>query len=669
MHFCCSGCAVTHTILGASAEEGESALFLARLGFAGFLSMNIVAVSWMVYDNGFATFGLTADVLPAFEALLFVLSIPVMLLVGIPFARAALKELRTFSLSTDSLIAVGSFSAFFFSTYQLATGGRGIYYDTATMTLVLVTLGRYIEATAKGRAHHSIRELLELQPATARILRDAGEETVAAASVHIGDTIRVLAGERIPLDGVVRNGKASIDESALTGESNPRTRGRGDTALAATLALDGSIDIEVRAETNESAHAQAIRLLEEARGSRSSLQLVVDRISAVFLPSVILLSIGSTVVWSFFIPVEQAFINGLTVLVVSCPCALGIGTPLALTYALHRAAKEGVLIRAHAIIERLSSVRHLLFDKTGTITTGRPSVRSWHSDDELSDVQRFLSSLESHSVHPIGKGIVRSSAIPSGDLLPVRNVNTLPGQGIEGEVLIREKWTRVRIIHAHDPQERENFSRFVSGDRAPRGDESEILAYIDGKPYALIRIADTIREDAGATISSLHRSGYKTALLSGDDARAVTFVAEATRIPHAYGELLPAQKLDHIRSFGVSAPTAMVGDGINDAPSLAAAHVGIAMAGGTDIAKENADVVIVGDRLSRIPWLIAHARRTVGVIRWNLFWAFGYNIVAIVLALAGLLQPVLAAGAMVLSSISIIVHSSRAANSPSKSPF
>ena len=660
LHFCCSGCAVTNSVLGASAEEGESALFLARLGFSGFLSMNIMAVSWMVYDKGFATFGLTPDVLPAFEALLFVLSIPVMLLIGIPYAVAAWKELRTLSLSTDSLIAVGSFSAFAFSTWQLMTGGRGIYYDTATMTLVLVTLGRYVEATAKGKARRSLRDLLELQPDTARVVRNGKDISVASSDVAVGEIVRVLAGERIPLDGVITTGTASIDESSLTGESLPRSKGPGDTVLAATLNLDGSLLVHVRAISSESAHAQAVRLLDEARMTRSSIQRTVDRISAVFLPVVILLAIGAIAVWSFFVPIDHAVLTGLTVLVVSCPCALGIGTPLALTYALQRAAAEGVLVRTHEAMEALSGIQNVLFDKTGTLTSGRPTVRSWFSHNDVGTVRRTLASLESHSTHPIGKGIVASSRIPPEQFFPVRNVHVLPGKGIEGEVRIDGNWETIGIYHARTEDERLRFMAMASADSPPMGDESEIYAYRNGKPYAFLRIADTLRNDAATAIETLHASAYETALVSGDDRGAVEYVMQEMNIRKGYSELLPADKLEHIRSYRDRGPTVMVGDGINDAPSLAAAHVGIAMAGGTDIAKESSDVVIVGDRLSRIPWLLAHASRTIGIIRWNLFWAFGYNIVAIVLALAGLLQPVIAAAAMVLSSLTIIVHSSRA---------
>ncbi len=665
LHFCCSGCAVTNSILGASAEEGESAVFLARLGLSAFLSMNIMAVSWMVYDRGFATFGLTDDVLPAFEALLLVLSIPVMLLVGVPYAFAAWRELRTLSVSTDSLIALGSFSAFAFSTYQYSIGGRGIYYDTATMTLVLVTLGRYIEATAKGNAQRSLRELLELQPPTARLERNGEDVVVAADDVSVGQIVRVLAGERIPLDGVILEGSASVDESPLTGESMPRHRQPGDRVLAATLALDGSILVTVSSPSTESAHTQAVRLLEEARATRSPLQRTVDRISAAFIPVVILLAAAATIGWSFLLPLEHALINGMTVLVVSCPCALGIGTPLALTYALQRAAQEGVLIRTHDAMERLSSVRTVLFDKTGTLTSGLPSVSTWLTRDPVPEGKRVIASLEAHSTHPIGRGIVRSARVEPSEHYPAREVRVLPGTGIEGEVLIQRAWHHVRIIHARDEVMRSQFLRLPGSEIPPEGDESEVYAFMDGQPYAIIRVADTIRSDARDSVAALHAASYTTALLSGDDHRAVGHVAERCGISDAHGELLPADKLDHIRRFSASGPTVMVGDGINDAPSLAAADVGIAMAGGTDIAKESSDVVIVGDLLIRVPWLLHHARRTISIIRWNLFWAFGYNIVAIALAVAGLLQPVFAAAAMVISSVTIIAHSRRAAGTPS----
>lgn len=660
LHFCCSGCAVTNTVLGASREEGDSAIFLARLGLSAFLSMNIMAVSWMLYDEGLTTFGLTTDVIPAMEALLFVLSIPIMILVGFPFAKATWRELRTRSVSTDSLIAFGSFAAFFFSSYQLAIGARGIYFDTATMTLVLVTFGRYIEANAKERARQSLTSLIGLQPQKVRVIRKGDEALLDAKEARIDETMRVLAGERFPLDGVIVEGATTVDASALTGESLPRPRKPGDTVLAATMNIDGSVLVRITALSTDTAHMQAVKLLEQARASRSSLQQTVDRISGIFLPSVITGSIIAAVVWSFFVPLDKALLIGLTVLVVSCPCALGIGTPLALTFALNRAAREGILLRTHSAFERLKSVTQVLFDKTGTLTTGELTVRKWVSTDSMDNSRRVVAGLEAHATHPIGKAIFAHAAIASASLPKAKDVRVIPGKGIEGTVSVNGRSVHLSIIHSRDQRDTPGLIDLRARGRARRPNETEVLVMKDGQPHALIFLSDTLRPDAVQSISMLREKGLKTAILSGDNRSAVERTAAEAGVAGFYAELLPAQKLAKIAEFRATGPVAMVGDGINDAPSLAAADIGIALAGGTDIAKEEADVVIIGDKLSSIPWLLTHARRTVGVIRWNLFWAFGYNVVAIVLAVAGVLQPVWAAGAMVVSSVSIIAHSRRA---------
>jgi len=638
--FCCSGCAVTNSVLGASGDEGESALFLARLGFSAFLSMNIMALSWMIYDNGLATFGLTSDVIPAFEALLFILSLPIMFAVGFPFAKAAWRELQQRMLTTDSLITLGSFAAFGFSCQQLATGGRGIYFDTATATLVLVTLGRYLEATAKLGTSRSLKDLVELQPDTCRVLRNSAEVIVPASEVQAGEMLLVFAGERIPLDGVIAEGTTSVDESPLTGESLPRTKRPGENVFAATLNIDGSITIRTTATAAETVHASTIRLLEEAQRTRSPLQHTVDRISAVFLPAVLGLALLTVLGWMLVVPWQDAMVHGLTVLVVSCPCALGIGTPLATTYALGKAARKGVLLRSHAVIERLAAAKFMLFDKTGTLTTGEPTVSSWITGGDETATLQIVSSLEAQSSHPLGHAIVRYAERRSILTLDVRNVRVQPGIGIEGEVRASTGWIRVEV-HG------------VPGTSA----ETELAASWEGREQVRIRLTDTVRSAAREAIGELHALGIATSIVSGDAQIVVDRAGAESGIREMRGGLMPADKLAAISEFRSKGVTVMVGDGINDAPSLAAADAGIALAGGTDIAKESADAVIIGDHLERIPWLIGYARKVVRTIRWNLFWAFAYNSAGIALATAGLLEPIIAAAAMVASSVSIIAHS------------
>src|SRR3989304_5230327 len=399
LHFCCYGCSFTHSVLGEPGETGVAGLFLARLGFSAFLSMNIMALSWALYDQQWIALGMEPEALPWIEKLVFVLSLPVLFFVGWPYLLTAVREFRTWRLSMDSLIALGSFAAFAFSTYQVFTGGHTIYFDTATMTLVLVTAGRYLEANAKIRTSTAIRKLIDLQPDQARRILGKEEHLVASKEMQPGDHIKVLAGERIPLDGVVIEGTTSINEGTLTGESTPLTKKPGDSVFAATMNQEGVIVVRVTASAAETVHAHIVRLMEEAQRTRSPIQLSVDKIAGLFIPIVMVFSFVTFTAWLLASNADTALLHALTVLVVACPCALGIGTPLASAIALGRAAEEGLLIRSSAILERLAESKHVVFDKTGTLTKGEPrlwELRTTRSEREFLGV---VASLERNSDH------------------------------------------------------------------------------------------------------------------------------------------------------------------------------------------------------------------------------------------------------------------------------
>ena len=657
LHFCCYGCSFTHSVLGQPGETGTAGLFLARLGFSAFLSMNVMALSWALYDQQWIAIGMEPEALPWIEKLIFVLSLPVLFIVGWPYLQAAAREFRSWRLSMDSLIALGSFAAFVFSTYQVFSGGHAIYFDTATMTLVLVTAGRYLEANAKIRTSAAIRKLIDLQPDRVRKLIGKDEQFVGSKDVQPGDHIKVLAGERIPLDGIVLEGTTSVDEATLTGESTPLTKRPGDSVYAATMNQEGVIVAQVTAPAAETVHAHIVRLMEEAQRSRSPIQQSVDRIAGIFIPVVMVLSVLTFIGWLPASNADTALLHALTVLVVACPCALGIGTPLASAIALGRAAEEGLLIRSSAIFEKLADSRHVVFDKTGTLTKGEPRLWELHTRLPEKEFLGIVASLERNSEHPLGRAVTaraKSDQVPAYD---VRNVSVLPGLGIKGEVNIRGRWVMVQAGSA------ELFD--VNPDNLKQSDErSATVMYAgwDGTVQGSIIFNDALRRYAKETIGELRDKGIETHILSGDSRTITRSIAEALSIEHVYGKLLPQDKLEIIHQLKLGGVTVMVGDGINDAPALSAADVGITLGSGTDIAKESADVTILGDHLEKIPWLIRYARRTLGVIRWNLLWAFGYNAVGIALAVSGLLQPILAAAAMVLSSVFIVVHSRRLAS-------
>jgi heavy metal translocating P-type ATPase len=652
--FCCSGCSLTHAIVGARGEEGTAALMLIRLGVAAFLSMNIMALSWATYDRGWATLGMEYEALPYLEALMFVLAAPVMLFIGYPFARNAVYEARTRRLSIDSLIALGTASAFGFSTYQIFSGGRGVYFDTTAMTLTLVTAGRYLESMAKVRTTSAIARLIELQPETARVIQGDNEKVVPSADVRVGDRIKVLPGERFPLDGVILEGTTTANEATLTGESAPVVKQPGDRVYAATMNLDGAVLVRVAAESTDTVHAHVVRLMEEAQQSRSTMQVFVDRLATMFIPMVIGIAGLTLMGWLFVAPPAVAVLHALSVLVVACPCALGIGTPIASVLALGKAAERGVLVRSTGALERLAEVHRVVFDKTGTLTHGSVAIDAVHTSLPTNTLMSIVASLEAETRHPLAVAVERYARENALSLLPTRNGKTFAGMGIEGEVQMNGEWKHVLVGSRRFMKE-----RGVAVEHPAGGDSTTFYVAWDGVLRGTVQVRDTIRDDARAVVEQLSARGIRTAMLSGDSDEAARNAANKLGIDAVHSRMLPADKVRILQTYRQSETVAMVGDGINDAPSLSAADVGITLASASDIAKESADVVVVGDHLEHIPWLIDVAQRTFRTIRWNLFWAFGYNAVGIALAVVGLLDPIVAAVVMVLSSAFIVANSAR----------
>ncbi|HXG38990.1 MAG TPA: cation-translocating P-type ATPase [Bacteroidota bacterium] len=655
LHFCCYGCSMTYALIGHGGEEGAVGLFLARLGFGAFLSMNIMGLSWALYDPQWFALGIDEHVFPLLEKLLFVLAVPVMVFVGYPFAKNAWREAKEFRLSIDALIALGSFAAFGFSTYQIFSGGRGVYFDTATMTLVLVTAGRYLEANAKLRTSNAIKQLLELQPQTARIVADGKEQIVSAETVPCDAIIKVLPGERIPLDAILVDGTTSVNEAVLTGESVPVAKQVGDRVYAATVNVEGVFTAKVAARLDETAYARVIRLVEAAQRSRSGIQRYVDTLSARFIPAVIAIAALTFIGWLVVASADVAALHALTVLVVACPCALGIGAPLATTIALGRAAEHGIFVRSTDLLEKLSATQVVVFDKTGTLTTGAFEVVHVRANGQEEEFLSVVASLEQNSEHPLAKAVVEYARAHAVSLRETRNVSAIPGQGITGEVRMNGAWKKVVVG---------TRNLFPQGALSEAESPSNTTVYAgwDGRIQGLVELRDTLRQQAADTVRELHRDGIQTVLLSGDTEEATKRVAEEVSIPRYYGRQMPADKVARVHELKSTSTVVMVGDGINDAPSLAAADVGITLGSATDIAKESADVTIVGNHLEKIPVLIRYARRTLGTIRWNLFWAFTYNAVGIALAVVGLLQPIVAALAMIGSSLFIIMNSRRLAH-------
>jgi heavy metal translocating P-type ATPase len=659
LHFCCYGCSFTHSIVGEDGESGTASMFLIRVGISAFLSMNVMLFSWVFYAEQWHGWGIEPEVVPYVGMFLFVISTPVILLLGFPFLRNGIRELMSRHLSMDSLIAIGTLAAYGYSTYEVFTGGDDVYFDTATMIIVLVTFGRYLEATAKVRSTNAIRLLLDMVPDRVRVIRNGSEEIVGAAGVKVGTYVRVLPGEYIPLDGVIEYGETSINEAILTGESVPRSKSHGDEVFAGTVNIDGAVTIRTTVESEETVHARIVRLMEEAQQTRSPLQKMVDRIAGIFIPLVIGAAGVTFTVWFFIASFDIALMYALAVLVVACPCALGIGSPIAAAVAIGRAAANGILVKSAGVVERVGKTEVAVFDKTGTLTTGAFSVLFVEAEGDPETFIRRVTAIERDSNHPLSLGIIAYARNLNYEPFESKRVTTIPGQGLKGEVLMEGGWREVYV----------GSRRFLenSGITIPESfrESSERMATMvygawDGRVRGVFGLQDSIHTTAVEAIRKLHDDSIGTVLLTGDRAEIAHAVARQLGIDTVHAQLLPRDKIDHINEIKASGKKVMmVGDGINDAPSLAAADTGVTLASATDIAKENADVTILGPHLEKISWLVSLSNKTRRIIRWNLVWAFGYNTIAIFFAMFGYLQPIIAAFAMIISSLLVIGNSMR----------
>jgi heavy metal translocating P-type ATPase len=539
---------------------------------------------------------------------LLLFSTPVILLLGLPILRSAAQAGLRGHFGVDALIAIGCLAAFGLSAYATFTDRAEVYYETATMVLVLVTLGRYLEARSKTSSTKSIEDLL-----TAGIGEFRGKA---------GDEISVLPGATFPADGVVVSGDGTVNEAMLTGEARPVTKGAGARVFAGTVNFDGSFTVRVTAAGNDRRIAQLARLLDEVRHTKSPIQKFADRVATVFTPL--------AVVFAALTLVCSGWLNALAVLLIACPCALGIATPLAIWNGIERAARRGIFIRNGAILEQLAAVRAVFFDKTGTLTTGLPVLRAIETTGDENLVLQRVASLECRSEHPLARAICAEAERRGLPLLDVADVRVWPGRGITGG--------GIRVGNA----------AFVGA----TGDG--VFCAGDDNVRARLSFDETLRDDARPTLAGM--ASYRLEVLSGDSQAAVD--ALALPIP-ARGGLTPEDKVRIIGEAAGTHTVAMVGDGINDAPAVGRACVGIALAGGTDVTREAADVTLADNELAKLPWLFGLARATRRTIRTNLFWALIYNVALIPVAALGWLKPIWAALAMVVSSAFVVANSMR----------
>jgi Cu+-exporting ATPase len=611
--------------------------------------------------------------------LLLGLTLPVVMWAGRHFYTRAWAAFRHGSADMNTLIAVGTGAAFVFSLVATVSAGwlqaRGIepqvYYETVIWIIALILLGNLLEARAKGRASTAIRRLMGLRPATVRVIRGNTEEEIPLEQLRVGDEVAVRPGEKIAADGVVVAGTSYVDESMLTGEPVPVPKNPGDTVIGATINRNGAFRFRVSVVGGDSMLSRIIRLVQQAQGSKAPIQRLADRVAAVFVPVVILLSIVTFVVWSLAGPAPRylhALVAAITVLIIACPCAMGLAVPTAVMASTGRGAELGVLIKGGEALERTGDIDVVVLDKTGTLTEGRPAVRSVRSAAGAVDEQRLLqlaASVERQSEHPLGEAVVQEAERRSIPLQQVADFETSTGKGVLGMVDgIRVAAGNAALMRelGVDPSPLRTDAEQLSGEG-----QTAVYVSVDGQVAGLIAIADPIKPGSREAVSRLKGLGLDVVMLTGDDARTARSVARAVGVERVIADVEPEQKLVEIRRLQSEGKVvAMVGDGLNDGPALAQADVGIAMGTGTDVAMEAGAITLMRSDLLGVVDAVGLSRRTLEIIRQNLFWAFVYNIIGIPIA-AGvlypgfglLLSPALAAAAMAASSVSVVTNSLR----------
>ena len=608
-----------------------------------------------------------------FAAFQIILTVPVMV-VGYKFYFIGYKNLLKLSPNMDSLIAVGTTAAFLYSLfgmYKIATGDDSyamhLYFEAAVTILTLITLGKYLEAISKGKTSEAIKKLIGLSPKTATIIREEKEIIIPIDEVIVGDIILVKPGEKLPVDGTVIEGVTSIDESMLTGESIPVEKGIGSKVIGASINKTGFIKYKATKVGKDTALAQIIKLVEDAQGSKAPIAKMADIISSYFVPTVIGLAIIAAVLWLI---AGQSLVFALTifisVLVIACPCALGLATPTAIMVGTGKGAENGVLIKGGEALEITHKVDTIVFDKTGTITEGKPVVTDIISKEmNKEELLSIAASAEKGSEHPLGEAIIKFAEEKNIRLKEIKNFNAIPGQGIK--VIIDEDVILLGNLKLMQKNSIEIGVLQEESDKLAEEGKTPMYIAINDSLEGIIAVADIVKSSSVEAIKSLHNMGIKVAMITGDNKKTADAIAKQVGIDIVLSEVLPEDKSNEIKKFQEkNKKVAMVGDGINDAPALAQADVGIAIGSGTDVAMESADIVLIKSDLMDVITAIKLSKATIRNIKQNLGWAFGYNILGIPVAMGvlhifggPLLNPMIAAAAMSLSSVSVITNALR----------
>ncbi len=615
----------------------------------------------------------------AFNRASFLLAAPIMFWIGQPFIAGVVRFIKYRAANMDTLVGIGTLIAFFYSTVMLLfpeiksllNAPDGLYYDVTIVVIGFITLGKYLEAKSKLKTGEAIEKLLGLAAKSAIVVRDGKELEIPIDQVVVGDVLIVKPGQKIPVDGEIIEGKSSIDESMITGEAIPVDKTIGDTVIGATINKHGSFQMKATQVGGQTVLSQIIKMVEAAQGSKAPIERIADQVSAVFVPIVLVLAVIVFLLWlvvgSQFLPASTALSLGLIsfvgILVIACPCAMGLATPTAVIVGVGKAAQNGILIKNAESLEKFQSVNFVVMDKTGTVTRGTPAVTDIKplAKQSAKKILQLLASLEKHSEHPLAQAVVEKAKEEDVSLLSVSDFKAIEGKGLEG-VVTGTHYLAGNLKLAEElglSVDEQLVKKYASQGKTPVvfATKKQILGYI--------AIADTIKDDAKEAVSELHKLGIKVAMLTGDNRRTAEHIAKQVGIDRVLAEVLPADKANEVQKLQKEGyKVAMVGDGINDAPALATADVGVAMGTGTDVAIESAGITLLGGHISKLPKAVRLAKTTMKVIKQNLFWAFFYNVIGIPIAAGVLypftgimLNPAIAGAAMAFSSVSVVTNS------------
>lgn len=666
--YCCSGCRFAAAVTNERGDVGQSRWMLTGLGVSLFFSMNVVMLTmalWAYADKPDTAFAAALADFLRWIALLF--TIPVLAWLGVPLARNAWELLKRRQLSTDLLLLTGVLAAFGYSAVSTIRSMGHVYFEVSCVILVLVTLGRWLEATGRLKASEALHALESLLPETVHRVVSTGadeptrEVLIPLSDVRVGDQLRVRASERIPVDGTVVRGTATVDEQFFTGESWPAAKRVGSSLMGGTLNLDGDLVVEATALPQQGALGRLVEAVRHAQSVKGRYEQLADRCSRIFFPVIGVIALGTAIWHGWHTGAEAAMLNSLAVVLIACPCALALATPLAVWAALGTAARRGVLLRGGETLERLASVTALRLDKTGTLTTGSPSVKQFLCETEADrpEVLRRAAAITDSSTHIFSRA-VRSFVETTESLPRLEDIRSVPGRGVVARMVDEPGEIQLgsfRLMHESGLQVGPRLSAAIQ--HLDRDAESCVLVGWDGEVRGLFLLREELRPETRDLIRECRDLHLDMEVLTGDHAARGARLQAEIGIP-VRAELLPEQKLAVIRDLRAARQrVAMVGDGVNDAPALALADVGIAMGCGTDVTRESADVCLIRNDLLAIPWAIGFSRKAVSTIRQNLFTSFAYNGVGVVLAACGWLHPAIAAALMVISSLVVLGNSLR----------